>query len=760
MRALLLGLVMTCLFMTSLAGAQAVAAARLLEASVNGRDSGIVIPVTAEADHLFIAAGDLRKLPLAVTARADADGRIDLAHAGGLSAHVDEAGQRLLLTLAAAALPRQVYDLGAGAAMPAARSDSGAIFHYDLSATAGDAQVLGRSLSGGASLGLDVFTPDARIANSGFVTGNSSGWRGVRLDSAVILDRPDSLTHLILGDAISVTPDWGRAVRFGGVEWASDFGLRPGLVTQPLPAFFGQSEVPATVDVFSGAAKLYQQDVAPGPFELRDLPIVTGGGSATVVTHDVLGRETTQTIALYTDAGLLAPGLESYALDAGFLRRGYGQNSLGYDTPLLSANWRHGFTDTLTVEAHGEAAPGLALLGGGAEWGFGFGSLTADLAGSGGDHEGNMASFSAHAVAGAFNLYGQGWFASSGWRDLASLDGGGVAPARQRWQGGITADLAPFGFQDGGTLGVSWISSKYAGQPATALLSASWTLPLPDGAFAALSGLRDFQTGSLSGQFSFNIPLGPHGLAGVSATNDSALALYDSPADPDGGFGYRLASGWQDGGRFQGEADWIGPRVALDGAVSVEQGIASLRTDASGALVWLRGSLFAAHDPGGAVALVQTGEKDIHIYRENRPVAVSDDAGEALLTGLDAWSPNHIAVESRDYAFDTLVEKTDDIVVPRASSGVVVDLKPRAHHPLLAMVTLGASPPPPGARVLLDGEPQAMPLGRDGQLFIAELDHPRGAVIESGGLRCRVFIEPRKPGGQPLLCLREAKGAY
>ncbi|HEY0267564.1 MAG TPA: fimbria/pilus outer membrane usher protein, partial [Rhizomicrobium sp.] len=489
MRALLWALAMTCF-----AGSRADAAQVLLAVSLNGRDTGVIAPVATQAGHLFLASGDFRKLQLTLDIRAGADGRYDLAHVAGLDARVDDAGQRLILTVAAAALPRRLYDLDAGqAAMPAPRSDSGAILHYDLSATADDVRRFGSGVSGGASLGLDVFTPQARIANSGFLSGNATGWRGARLDSAAMFENPEDLTHLILGDAISVTPDWGRAVRFGGVEWASDFGLRPGLVTQPLPAFFGQSEVPATVDVFSGAAKLYQQDVESGPFELRNLPIVTGGGSATVVTHDVLGRETSQTIALYTDAGLLAPGLESYALDAGFLRRGYGQSSFGYDTPLLSGNWRHGFTDTLTVEAHGEAAPGLALLGGGAEWGFGFGSLAADLAGNGGDHVGNMASFSAHALAGPFNLYGQGWFASGGWRDLASLTAGGVAPPRQRWQGGVTADLADTFLKGGGTLGVSWISSKYTAQPAVELLSASWMVQLPDGAFAAVSGLRDFQ---------------------------------------------------------------------------------------------------------------------------------------------------------------------------------------------------------------------------------------------------------------------------
>jgi outer membrane usher protein len=747
--------VLACLM--GLAVHPALAASALLEVSLNGKDSGVVMTVSREGDHLFVTAEDFRKLNLAMPVGA---ARADLAHLPGLTARVDEPGQRLLLTTAAAVLPRQLYDLNASANDPVPQSDTGAMLHYDLSATDQDARNFGRGLTGGGTFALDVFTPTMRLANSGFVTASAYGWNPVRLDSAILFERPGDMTHLILGDAISVTPAFGRAVRFGGVEWASDFGLRPGLVTQPLPSFFGQSEVPATVDVFSGAAKLYQQDVDPGPFELRNLPIVTGGGSATIVTRDVLGREISQSIALYTDAGLLAKGLQDYALDAGFLRTGYGRASFGYDTPVFSGNWRRGLADTLTMELHGEAAPGLALLGGGAEWGFGFGSLSADIAAS----RGLMQSFSAHALAGPFNLYGQAMLADRNYRDLAGLPAsGGLAAPRQRFQAGVTSDL-----DWAGTFGLSWISSKYTAQPARELLSTSWSVQLPDGAFAALTGLRDFQSGAVSAQLSFNIPLGPHGLAGVSAANDngklSALAMFSNPADPDGGFGYRIATGWEDGGRFQGEANWIGPRVALDGGVSLDHGVPSLRADASGALVFLRGSLFAAHDPGGAVALVRTGEPNIHIYRENRPVAVSDSDGEALLTGLDAWAPNRIAVESRDYDFDALVEKTEAIVAPRAASGVVLDFTPASRHPLLATLTRGiAMAMPLGARVTLDGDRKPLPLGRDGQLFVADLQTPRGAVIDVGTSQCRVFIEPRKSGARhapPLLCLREASGVY
>jgi outer membrane usher protein len=277
--------------------------------------------------------------------------------------------------------------------------------------------------------------------------------------------------------------------------------------------------------------------------------------------------------------------------------------------------------------------------------------------------------------------------------------------------------------------------------------------------------MHDMTGGVDAVQLALNFPLGG-GLAGLSTAFDggtpSGLVRFDDPASPDGGFGYRLAAGWQDGARFRGQADWIGDDVALDGGVSLDKGRAALRAGAQGALVWLRGSLFASHDPGGAVALVETGEKNIRIYRENRPVAVSDGDGEALLTGLNAYAPNHIAVEPRDYDFNTLVEKTDAVVVPRQASGVVVDLRPTSRHPFLATVTRGIPiPTPMGAAVYLDGQTQPLTLGRDGQLFVADLEKPRGADIVLGSARCRIYIRPARMGeSDPLLCWREAHGAY
>lgn len=749
----------------ALASLAAAPAPELLEIWLDGHNTGKVARVTVSRDALLISAADFAELHLKLPAPS---GDADLAHLPGLSATLDEAGQRLLLSVAADALPLQRFDAGNATTHPTPEAASGAILHYDVSGTMGDVRQPGVTSFGGANLGLDIFTPDYLLSATAYTASSVTGSSAVRLDTSASFEDPEKLRHLVLGDAINGAPAYARAVRFGGIQYASDFSLRPGLVTQPLPSFFGQSAVPATVDVYSGAAKLFEQPVEPGPFQLNNLPILTGGGAATIVTTDVLGRQTSQSISLYTDAGLLAPGLDDFSLDAGFLRRGYGEDSFDYGAPLLSFDWRHGISDHLTLEAEGQAAPHLTQIGGGGEIGLGFGSLGASLAASAArPGNGWLADFSAQGLAPGFgsavNLYARFTIASAHYRDLASLDGD--APPRQRVSAGLTTAVP-----GAGTLGLGFVSDTQPGDIARNYLSASWSRGLSGGAFAALTALRDFSDHATGVQFTLSVPLGGGDVAGFDGQSDngrlSGLASYDRPINPDGGIGWHLLAGQQDGARAEADGTVIGPHVALQGGASMAGGQVSLRAGASGALVFLRGSLFAVHDPGDAVALVETGDAGIHVTRENRDMGVSDADGEKLLTGLSAYAPNHLGVEQRDFAFDALALKTDAVIAPRRHSGVVVDFTPVSRHPVLAMISRGIDmATPAGARVTLDGSDTPLPLGHDGELFVADLPHGVGATVDLGKTRCRVFISPAAATGPmprtpPLLCLRESDVAY
>src|SRR5262249_14755006 len=149
---------------------------------------------------------------------------------------------------------------------------------------------------------------------------------------------------------------WSRPVRFAGLQLASDFDLLPDIVTMPLPSFFGEAAVPSTVDVFVNSAHVFETGVGAGPFEINHLPVVTGNGEANIVVTDALGNRTAIAVPYFASRALLRKGLTAYAIDVGLLRRGFGQRSFDYGDPMANATWRYGLNNSVTLDAHGEAA--------------------------------------------------------------------------------------------------------------------------------------------------------------------------------------------------------------------------------------------------------------------------------------------------------------------------------------------------------------------------------------------------------------------
>lgn len=716
----------------------------LLEIWINGRNTHVVARVVERGEKIEVANADLADAGLAV-ARG---GKQWLDARSNIRAEEDVEDQRLLLTIAPSRLSRTVVDLRPSLTEDVTPAGTGATLRYDVSASVNNlAHVRGTSSVGGA-LALTLFKDNARFTTTGFLTAGL-GARSARLDTALEFDTPSAPRRLIFGDAITGAPQWARSVRFGGVEIATDFSQQPGRVTFPLPQFFGVAAVPSTVDVFVGASHVFSGAVNEGPFALNDLPVMTGGGNATIVTRDVLGRQTSQTISLYTDPVLLTNGLSSYSFDAGLLRRDYGVSSADYATPFASALWRHGFGG-ITAEAHGAVAQGLALISAGAASAVGdFGLLAIDAAASRhGGHKGAMASMNFAARTGALSFFGDIVASAGRFSDLASLSGD-VFP-RLRYESGVSA-----GFGRDGSLSLSWIGERTRGAQQSDLLTASYSLSFGSGLFFGLTGFRSFSDGAWAGQMFVSLPLdGAIASASVSTgTGESSVeGAYDKPVNPDGGVGYRLLAGNSGAQRVEGDADWIADHGQLDASAAVTDGHAALRLGASGGLVLLDDRLYTTRAPDGAVALVEAGAPGIRIYRENRVVARSDAEGDALLTGLNPYTANRIGIDPRDYPIDADVGVTSRVVAPPRGAGVIVNLAPAARHAFVAVIRLESGDfPPVGSLVDFHDGSSPLIVGRSGEVFLGGVTHPVEATIGAGIGACRTHIVPPPQTSRPVM---------
>ena len=162
------------------------------------------------------------------------------------------------------------------------------------------------------------------------------------------------------GDVITAGFAWTRPIRMGGAQMQRNFGLRPDLVTLPLPAARGSAAVPSTADIYINNVKTFSQDVNAGPYLLNNLPAITGSGTARVILRDSSGHTTESVLPFYVSANLLAPGMFDYSVEAGLPRLSYGTTGDSYlGTPLVSGSARYGAFDWLTIMGHAEGGAGL-----------------------------------------------------------------------------------------------------------------------------------------------------------------------------------------------------------------------------------------------------------------------------------------------------------------------------------------------------------------------------------------------------------------
>ena len=200
------------------------------------------------------------------------------------------------------------------------------------------------------------FSPSGVFSNTGITYAGGRADRYIRYDTYWTRSDQDTMRTLRLGDTITSSLDWSRSIRIAGVQWGRNFSLRPDLVTFPVAAISASSVVPSSIALYINGVQQYSSNVPAGPFVVNQIPGITGAGQATIVTRDALGRIAT-TVPLYVDTRLLARGLSSYSVEAGFVRRRFSVRSFDYDhAPAFSASGRYGLDDALTLEGHAERA--------------------------------------------------------------------------------------------------------------------------------------------------------------------------------------------------------------------------------------------------------------------------------------------------------------------------------------------------------------------------------------------------------------------
>ena len=692
---------------------------------INGQTQGTVVILRSDG-RLFAGAQDLRRWRLRLPNNAP------LTHYGedffaldvlaGLSYKFDESSQALTVQA-----PPSLFD---------ATRLKGTVTNFSAPTPA--------SLGGFLNYDVSANPAQGRTTTSGLLElGGFAGWGAgqthilardlgghvnvIRLDTTWTLDQPMQLASLRFGDAISGTSSWGGAVRFGGVQWATNFSTQPGFTSFPLPGMSGEAALPSTVELYVDNALRMSREVPSGPFSVQDLPVRTGQGDARLVVRDILGREQVIIMPFYATPRLLQQGLQDYSYELGFVRRNFGTDSNNYGRALAVGTHRLGITEQFTGEIHGELLGHQQTLGlGGVLMLPAAGVLSGSFAASHSDRGvGGLLELGFQRQGRYFSFGANTQLASQRFAKLG-LQPEELAP---RHISRVFVDLAT---SDHGSFTANYTEQAFRDRQGNKILAASYNRKI-----GRLGNLSASVTRLLSGDaktifnLNFFVPLGNRTNASISTSAQPGreeARLQVSRGMPAGsGMGYRLVAG-------VGDSDQRGVEVKLQNEVGTytllaDQSLSqtAFRGSASGGVAFLGGSAFLSRRITDSFAVVQVPDySGVGIYADNQLVARTDANGYALLPRLRPYQENTVRIEQADLPLDAQIDAVQLDAVPYFRSGLLLKFPvKRSRGALLTVVLDNGEPLPAGAQAQIIGdnveENEVFPTGMRGEVYLTGL---------------------------------------
>lgn len=663
-----------------------------LEIFINGTSRQFIAEVHEDADgSLSIDPVQLRNVGILPGNTQRADGRVNLAGLSNVVFEYDELlqtlsftasdAERAALVIVADGTHGKTTDPAAEPKSP--QADLGGLLNYSLyggaSYDAVDESLIFGELSG--AFEARIFGPFGLVNQTFAVLGSSMDVR--RLDSTWSYADPNAMRTYRAGDVVTGALSWSRPTRLGGVQIQNSFGLRPDIVTSPVPGFSGSAALPSSVEVYLNNARRFSSDVPAGPFEIVDLPVVSGAGTVQIVVRDEHGQEVVTESDYFVSERLLKPGLSDYSAELGFARTQYGTDYDTYDRRLMgSASLRHGITDWLTGEAHVEGGPGLINLGVGGvaalgHWGIG--SLAA--AGSSTDLGlGLQVTGSVQFELGDMNIEARAQRTFGDFNDIASVtfnDTGkpGVLagePPRAIYQLSLSLPL-PF---DASRMSLSYTQLETGSGDPLRLAGATLMRPVLGGSLSA-SAFANLDDGNYGLLASVSMPIGEDISSSASMTSGprgSSVTsnISHSAGDDVGDVGWRLRYGAGENPHWSAAASTQLTVAEMAARVRHSGDHTQASAEVSGSIVMAGGDVFLANRIGDAFAIVDVGVSAVPVLFENRPAGETAGNGKLLLPNLRSYQNNRIAIDPSGLPLDVVIASTRQTAIPADRSGVVV----------------------------------------------------------------------------------------
>jgi outer membrane usher protein len=715
-----------------------------MEVRVNGQAAADMLVVRRDADGaLLLKATDLPRLRMKAPERGavvvNGERYYRVGAEIGASVAFDETAQSVSVTLPAAAFESTNAGMLAQASPRPAKSGLGGFVNYEVTAE----QVTHQQSAGGL-VELGAFAGSA-VLTSTAVASSRADRKVVRLDTTWTHDFPDHMATLRIGDAITSSGAWGRAARFGGVQFGTNFSTQPTLVTTPFLAATGEAVVPSTVDVFINGQPVASQTVPPGPFTLENLPAITGSGQMQVVVTDALGRQQVISQPYYSGPMLLRAGLQEYSAEIGAIRRDYGNRSDSYGSLVAAGTYRRGITNTLTAEVHGEAqADGARAFGVDTAWQLGQVGVLSLTAAAGADDDGSgwLSGVGIEHSGGRVSVFARSEFASQSFAQLGSQ--ATADRMRNRTFGGVGFDFARFGNAQ-----LAYGAQTFWNAERVRTLGLSYSVTLGAYGFLNLFVSRTVATDATTNVLlGWTMPFGDRRTVSAAVTREpdmngkqqlAAVATVQQSLPVGSGHGYFVSAEtsqqYQMAYAYQGSAG----RVGLDAAR--RNGQNGIRADAAGGLAITAAGFMPSRWLDGSFAVVQVEDyPGLTVYVENQPVGHTDANGRVLLDRLRPYESNQVSIDPLELPMDASLEAASMNVTPTYRSGPLVSFPVRRSRAATLTLRLpDGRPVPAGARVTVAD--RTYPVALDGLVYIENAGEARLATADWPGNHCRFAID-------------------
>jgi outer membrane usher protein len=728
----------------------------LLSVTLNGQAAEEPLMLLRDASGgLYATEAQFRqwrmRLPEGTAIVADGERWFRLDGGAAVAVRLDAAAQSLEIQAAPELFDNQRVGFTAEDIFEMTPSGTGGFVNYDLFGEMSGGRI---GLSGAIEAGL--FTRRG-VGSTGFILQAGSGTlRATRLESGWTIDRPESLSSIRIGDGVTAGGVGAAPVRFGGIQYARNFATRPGYLTMPLPVLQGSAAMPSVVDVYVNNILQGSSQVAPGPFELTNVPIQSGGGSVQIVVRDLLGRQMVSEQNYYASSELLRRGVHDFSYEIGFVREGFGARSFGYGAPIATTSHRYGLSDSITLEGQAQASGDLQGAGAGIVAAFfGLGQVGASAAVSR-THAGT-----GFALAGSFERRGQAFsigaradYSSEGYAFIGMGDD--LRPPRLSVQ--AFGDLQLLG----GSIGFNVIHrDRRDGDDDESVAGLFANLPLGDRVNAQLfarrtvSGERQTVVGA-----HLSIALGDRRSASVSSEygRDNGFSNQVSiQSDPRPGVGgsWRAAASLAGGRRtVESVYTWNAAPTTVTAHVSNAGGESGFRLSARGAIGLIGGSTFASRQLGQSFARVQVGRfPGVRVYADNQLVGTTGADGIVVVPALRAFDRNMVRIEEADLPLDVRITENERLVRPFARSGAIVAFAARRERGVLLQVALAdGTLLPPGALVRVVGSNEDHVVVTGGAVYLPDLQGSATLEARWNGERCTFqAVVPEGDDPQPRL---------